>query len=196
MYNYFITTFVTTLSLILTLYFLLSPSITLIFVSIHNFLYKNMVFYLVVKKIDVQITSWLKYSHAPTPLWGSFDTYSFSFIHIIWTMHMKRKKKIKFSIIWWKIKRKTQDFFFKITYIFTLLSCLVVDIPSPYFCCLVVFFIFSLWYFVLVVVMTKLFFLVDHYFFYFFMFFYLFTSYSNTYILCLDLSFSNISLPI
>lgn len=91
-------------------------------------------------------------------------------------MEIGRKKKSIFSII-------------KITYILTLLGWILVAIPSPYFCYLVVFFFFSsmAFYFgrcygsTIFPGRSCLFFI---------------SSYSNTCILCLDLSFSNITLPI
>lgn len=52
----FFTTFVTTFSPIFTLFFLLSPSIALVFVSIPHFLCKILVGTKVVTYIDVQIT--------------------------------------------------------------------------------------------------------------------------------------------
>jgi len=45
--------------------FLFFFSITLIFVSIHTFLYKNIVVYLVVTQNDVQITLLIEYNHIP-----------------------------------------------------------------------------------------------------------------------------------
>ena len=56
MYNHFLTAFVITLSLILTSYFFLSLSITLVFVSIPLFLCKIMIVPKIVNKMIVQIT--------------------------------------------------------------------------------------------------------------------------------------------